>query len=117
MLIATDMTSIHPSKETISNRMSKDARNESKLKVVDGAGLSQTRGTGKPKELSTMVFGYSLMQSAIPPACRSLQVFIFPAKMLSPQTAYGIMYRMARTAASRIRTAPEMMRDSKVFRM
>ena len=47
----------------------------------------------------------------------SLHSFNNPWKILSPQTAYGIIYSIANIAASRIRSAPEIIRDWNVERI
>ena len=113
------MTSIHPSKLTISNRINKLLRKLSKLNVVLGFGLFQLRGerNGKSPLLPTTEFEYSLMHSLRSVTLLSLHSFSRPWKMLSPHTAYGIMYKIANMAASTIRRAPEMMRLWKVERI
>src|SRR6267142_2930102 len=92
MLVTTPMTSIHPSSETISKRMSNDARNESKENVVDGDGFAHTRGTGNenagpPLLLDTTLLSYSLTQSNRPATFPSLHKSVRPLKMFKPQTA------------------------------
>jgi hypothetical protein len=93
MLVATPITSTHPSTETISKRMRSDTQKDSKEKVVDGDGFAHTRGTGNENAPAspTTVFSYSLMQSLNPVAFVSLHSFVSPWKMSRPQTALEIM--------------------------
>ena len=84
MLIAEDMTSIHPSSETISNSIRMAFRNESKDQTVVEAvrpGFDHTLGVKKFKELSTGEFMNSPIQSALPAADPLLQVYSRPAKI------------------------------------
>ena len=90
MLVATPMTSVQPSSETISNRMRRDERKLSNENVVDGDGFAHTRGTGNGNAVPsspTTLFVNSFTQSRVPPTEVSLHVFVWPAKMLRPQTA------------------------------
>jgi hypothetical protein len=86
MDVAEFMTSIQPSRETISKRMSMDWRNESNEYTVEPPmmpGLDHTWGARKPSESSTGVMAFSPKHAEKPEASVSVHENSRPEKMFN----------------------------------